>query len=227
MCVQPSLHGLVKMKQSIQCPICNSQKVENGIFSHQREFFQCGDCEYIFLRPDLLPPPDAEKNRYLEHNNDLADPRYLKYLDKTWKQIESEVQNEATIVDFGCGPTKGLAELLKEKDFQVISYDPFFSPRDFSDLLGQVDVIYCSEAIEHMYQPAKVLDLWNQLLKPQGKVTLRTSFHPGKENMSDWWYANDETHIGFFNNKTFEVIANKWNWTLLKIHNPYVSAQKK
>lgn len=207
-------------KQS--CPVCESGSLQ-GLESHGRPFYFCSKCEYVFQSPEARPSFEEEKSRYLEHNNDIEDPRYIKYLKKTWKQLEPPNQGRV-VLDYGCGPTKGLEMLLGAK-YQVLSFDPIFWPQDLSLESGSVDVVFCSEAIEHVFSPSLVFDQWNQLLKPGGAIVLRTCFHPGPESMKDWWYASDETHIGFFNQSTFEWIAKNWGWRLDKVHSPYVCAQ--
>lgn len=209
----------------MKCPVCDQQNL-SSLSSHERPFHHCRDCDYIFQNPESRLQRPQEEARYLEHNNDLEDPRYLKYLEKTWSQVESPKPG-AFVLDYGCGPARGLEAVLRDSEFRVASYDPIFWPRDLEQEFGKVDVLFCSEVIEHIYEPAKIFSQWNQLLKPDGVITLRTGFHPGADNMSDWWYASDETHIGFFNETTFEFIAEKWGWTLIKVHGPYVVASKK
>ncbi|MEO0336492.1 MAG: methyltransferase domain-containing protein [Pseudomonadota bacterium] len=168
-----------------------------------------------------------ERSRYEEHNNDIEDEKYLQYLRKTWEKVSSEMKGGELIVDYGCGPSKGLHAVLKGKDFQVVSYDPIFYPTSLDVLIGHVDVIYCSEAIEHMYDPRKEIEVWLRLLKSRGWITLRTAFHDGPNTFRDWWYKDDPTHIGFFNKITFETLALQFDLEIRHIHSPYVSFRKK
>ncbi len=209
------------MRTYSSCLICKSPSPQ-GVESHGRLFFHCGHCDYIFQSPETRLSFEQERRRYLEHNNDLRDLRYLKYLEKTWLQV-GPLPSGSVVLDYGCGPTKGLEKLLQPR-YRVLSYDPIFWPQDLQMEFGKVDVIFCSEVIEHAFFPTRVFDHWNQLLRPGGLITLRTCFHPEMDKMRDWWYASDETHIGFFSQCTFEFIAKKWGWQLNKVHNPYVFA---
>jgi SAM-dependent methyltransferase len=203
------------------CLLCKENTVKS--LDEQQAYWQCSDCGYLFLEPSLRKNLSEEKARYTEHNNDLGDKNYIQYLEKTWSKVNDLVSSGSLVLDYGCGPTKGLEKVLEGSSLRVISYDPIFWPEELDEHRKQIDVIYCSEVIEHMFDPNSELDKWEELLKPGGLITLRTSFHPGPEKFKSWWYKDDPTHIGFFNEKTFEWFAEKRRWEILHMHSPYVS----
>lgn len=207
------------------CLICGSQQLNSIHCSSGEVYHHCQDCDYIFLQPKFRLSSDAEKGRYLEHNNDISDPRYLQYLEKTWKKISAQVKS-GLVMDFGCGPSRGLKQVLKDQDYEVVSYDPIFYPINFEERVNQVDAVFCSEAIEHSYEPLPTFRQMNRVLKNDGWITLRTAFHPGAEAFNDWWYKDDATHVGFFSEKTLEQVAETLGWKIQHIHSPYVVFQK-
>ena len=208
------------------CPICQGSSLK-PIDEHEPVYWQCADCEYLFLEPSDRLQKASEKSRYEEHNNDLGDPKYLQYLEKTWQKISQDVPPGGLVVDYGCGPTKGLEAVLKGQGFQVVSDDPFFYPTSVVILNHKVDAIYCSEAIEHMYNPIVEIECWLRLLKPGGMISLRTAFHSGENGFRSWWYKDDPTHIGFFNEQTFQWLANRYSLEVCHMHSPYASFRKK
>jgi hypothetical protein len=214
------------MSESIQiCPVCEGNSTQ-PIDDQQPVYLLCTNCDYLFLEPSLRLELEQEQKRYQEHNNDLEDPKYVEYLKKTWDRVSDQLEPGSLVIDYGCGPTRGLQRLLQGQDLQVVSYDPIFYPTSVDVLKGNVDVIFCSEAIEHMYQPKSELERWQSLLKPEGLITLRTAFHKGSEGFREWWYKDDPTHIGFFSVKTFEWISKKYDLEILHMHSPYVSFRK-
>ncbi|MCB0407048.1 MAG: class I SAM-dependent methyltransferase [Bdellovibrionales bacterium] len=204
----------------MNCLLCKSSQLQVATTQDQKQYFFCTKCNYLFLSPFQRLSLDAEKQRYLEHENNLDDPRYLNYLQRTWQQLGLS-KTKGFILDFGCGPTKGLENLLQESQFEILSYDPIFHPLDFVEHHENIDIVFCSEAIEHMFDPSSIFTIWKQLLKKGGQIILRTAFHPGVEQLEGWWYRLDPTHIGFFNEKTFQWVAQNWSFEVQKLHSPY------
>ena len=57
-----------------QCPLCLSKNVRlllsGGELSHPRDFLHCGVCDLVFVPGRFHLDAKAEKERYLQHNND-------------------------------------------------------------------------------------------------------------------------------------------------------------
>ena len=72
------------------------------------------------------------------------------------------------ILDFGCGIGKDV-ELLKEKDFDIIGYDPFYFPNFPTE---KFDTILCFYVLNVLLpeEQAEVLMNVSSLLKPNGKA---------------------------------------------------------
>ncbi len=197
----------------MQCPLCQQEK--NQLF-YQNDFgtyANCENCELIFLTQENRLPVAEEKERYLTHENDINDARYRDYLEKTFQHIEARVLTSMKGLDFGCGPTLSMSEVLKPKGFEVDAYDPIFFPREFKEK-GMYDFIIMSESLEHFYQPKKELNLVDQLLKEKGMLLIRTERHKGQEHFKNWYYQRDPTHVIFFNDETFRYVAQAWKWNL-------------
>ena len=82
-----------------------------------------------------------------------------------------------TELDFGCGPTPVLADILKKHGFEVDIYDIFFAPVK-SYINKQYDLITSTEVIEHLSDPLKILHLLKNRLNNNGRrFSLRTRAH--------------------------------------------------
>ena len=72
-----------------------------------------------------------------------------------------------------------------------------------------VELLTCFETFEHFVEPAIELE---NLLNISQNILLSTEFIPDPVPSPDeWWYYGSEhgQHIGFFQKKTFEYLANK------------------
>ena len=79
-------------------------------------------------------------------------------------------------------------------------------------LSEQYDFITCTETAEHFYDPFKEFNTLNDLLKPGGWLGVMTSFLTSDEMFENWYYRRDPTHVTFYCEKTFQVIASQRNW---------------
>lgn len=193
------------MKRNDVCPLCCSLKVELFVEIQkgpQRFYFRCKECELVFLDSALHFAPADEKARYLNHQNDPRDHRYKEFLQKMIQPLlDVKSLSGSRILDYGCGPTRGIAEIWGNQ-FLIDSYDPIFFP-NLNDKESQYDYIICSEAAEHFYHPDKEWSRMARLIKPRGKVFLRTGLRPIlASDFRDWYYHRDPTHVCFYSCQT-------------------------
>ncbi|WP_321540387.1 methyltransferase domain-containing protein [Flavobacterium piscinae] len=55
-------------------------------------------------------------------------------------------------LDFGSGTNSVIVKLLKDKNYNIVEYDPFFSNQP-EVLEKRYDYITCCEVIEHFHHP--------------------------------------------------------------------------
>jgi hypothetical protein len=129
------------------------------------------------------------------------------------------------ILDYGSGPSPALQTLLNQKGLACEIYDPFFAPKSLE--LSHWDLIFCTEVAEHFRAPLVEWQRLRSLCKPRGYLAFMTQFHPyGAHEKTDfWWYAEDPTHLSFYNEKTFSVIAERLKLQILVMKNPVVIFQ--
>ncbi len=199
--------------QTHYCFLCRSKMARSWKVVHQRRYFLCDGCGYVFVDPDLRLKQEEEHERYKNHNNNAEDPGYRKFLSKMAEPISAYLKPGSQGLDYGCGPGPTLSKILQEKGFVTADYDPFFFPQE--ELLSHsYDFIVSTEVFEHMHDPGQEIDRITSMLRNGGILGVMTSFVPA--DFESWYYLRDETHVGFFSRKTFDYIARHWGYRLLE-----------
>ncbi len=199
-----------------ECPLCWSGGAR---FLHRsddrigvREFYECGECDLVFVPPEFHLPSEAEEERYLLHDNRPDDPAYRAFLGRLWDELRPRLRPGARGLDFGCGPGPALAHMMRESGFSVELYDLYFFP-DPAPLARTYDFVTCTETFEHIRRPAELLYQLGSLLEPGGRLGVMTGMLDDRAQFADWGYQRDPTHIAFFSVYTMRWIARKMRWS--------------
>lgn len=208
------------------CPLCLSDDTKSYMRDKNREYEVCGQCHLIFVPPQFHLDHDAEKQVYDFHQNSPEDEGYRTFLNKLLAPLAQRLPKGAEGLDFGCGPGPTIKPMLEAQGFSVQNYDIYYHPNEAA-LCKAYDFITCTEAIEHFSQPHQELARFDQLLNDQGFLGIMTKRPTNKEAFANWHYKNDPTHICFFSEKTFQWIAQRFNYHLEFPGNDTVIMQKK
>ena len=195
------------------CIVCKSKSISSFITKDKKTYWQCSCCSVKFLDQAFFIDKDTEKGRYLEHQNEIGDPAYLKFLSKLSKPLKTKLKSDDRGLDFGCGHGPALAEMFKEDGYSIDLYDPFFYPNKevFSN---KYNFITCTETAEHFFNPNREFKTLDSILAPGGWLGVMTTFLTEDKSFENWYYRRDPTHVVFYTEKTFEVIAEQNNWQL-------------
>ena len=110
-----------------------------------------------------------------------------------------------------------ISKVLKDYDYQIAQYDPFF--HNFPDLLKyKYDYIACCEVIEHFYNPHKEFELLKNLLHQDGKLYCMTDIYDNNIDFYKWYYKNDPTHVFIYQKETFQWIKEKFGFSDVQIN---------
>ena len=205
---------------NMPCSLCNCTTQEFEI-ANDREYVQCKGCKAILLSPENYITPQAEKFRYILHNNDVNDPGYIRFVSPVVKQIKSDFSPESKGLDFGCGTGPVITSELNKSGFQVALYDPYFQPN--KDVLkNRFDFIICCEVMEHFKHPLQEFKLLRSLLNENGKLYCKTEIWNEAINFQNWQYKNDKTHVFFYNKESLEWIRNNLKFSDLEIADNFI-----
>ena len=193
------------------CILCRFNDTLSFQTIDNKTYWSCMFCECKHLDTSCFLSPEMEKQRYLEHNNDLKNKAYRAFLSKLSEPLKEKIPLGSHGLDFGCGTGPALADMLAQDGYEVSLYDPFFYP-DKNVLSKQYDFVTCTETAEHFHNPRKEFDRLDGLLKPGAWLGIMTSFLTEDDEFENWYYRRDPTHVTFYSEKTFQVIASQRNW---------------
>ena len=126
------------------CPLC----LNSSIPFYKDEFYLCSCCEGIFRPAVKLLDNEKEKERYENHENDSNDLGYQKSVFPITSSILNERKRNEIGLDFGCGKDSPIVKVLRQNEYKIFEYDPFFFD-DKKLLEKKYDYIACCEVIEH------------------------------------------------------------------------------
>lgn len=200
------------------CYICNKSGLRDFTEAHGRRYLKCSNCSAVVMNSSYWLSENEEKQRYELHQNNMEDSGYVSYLYRFINPLleklnESESirrsnqdQNSFKGLDYGCGPTKVLAEIMSKHGYDMDAYDPYFY-REEKCLDEKYDLITMTEVAEHLYKPAEEFKRLSSMLQRDGFIAVMTVFIPENMEFSRWHYLSDATHVHFYCRKTFEIIA--------------------
>jgi len=202
---------LATTQAQLECPVCRAPETQSFDTIDGTDYWRCASCEATFVDPAQHLGSDEEYAVYLQHRNDPADARYRAFLSKLANPILAKLEPASRVLDFWCGPGPALAAMLGEAGHDVRVYDPFFCPE--RDALTHIyDAITCTEVAEHFHAPAEEFDRLGALLRPGGWLAVMTNFQTEDASFVDWHYRKDPTHVVFYREATFQMIAAQRGW---------------
>jgi 2-polyprenyl-3-methyl-5-hydroxy-6-metoxy-1,4-benzoquinol methylase len=155
---------------------------------------------------------EQEKSRYLEHNNDVHDIRYQDFVKPIIRAVKNTFNSNNVGLDYGCGTGPVITKLLRDLNYNITTFDPFFD-NNLMALKTTYNFIVCCEVIEHFHSPLKEFLLLKSLLKQAGKIYCMTELYNENIDFDKWYYKNDDTHVIFYQKNTFEWIKEKLNFS--------------
>ncbi len=203
------------------CLLCN--RVGEVFYKDKKQLYlKCTRCSAIFMSGAILPDREAEKLRYMEHNNDVNDPGYRKFVSPITSAIMSRFTPGHKGLDFGAGTGPVISEILQEEGYSIEQYDPFFF-NDTALLERKYDYIACCEVIEHFHDPEKEFRLLRRMLLPGGRLFCMTDIYDHTIDFARWYYKNDPTHVFIYQRETLEMIRKEFGFPELAVEGRLVT----
>lgn len=197
----------------MQCPLCQSARVDPYAEAHGRRYFRCPVCRLVFLDPAQRLDAAAERAHYGTHENDPGDPGYRRFLARLAEPLVERLPAGAEGLDYGSGPGPTLSRMLEEQGFRMRIFDPFFAP-DTAALERSYDFVTATEVVEHFFSPGEELGRVGRVLRPGGWLGVMTELLREERGFSTWRYARDPTHVSFYHTDTLRWIAERHGWSL-------------
>ena len=194
------------------CPVCHAPSPQHFLCVDERDYWRCDVCEARYLDPRQRTGPQDERAHYLLHDNDPHDLRYRTFLSKLADPLLGKLGTGMHGLDYGCGSGPALAAMLREAGQNMALYDPFFYP-DPQPLAQTYDFITCTEVAEHFHRPGEEFDRLDVMLRPGGWLGVMTCFQTDDARFANWHYRKDPTHVVFYRETTFQMIATQRGWT--------------
>ncbi|MDD2451187.1 class I SAM-dependent methyltransferase [Sulfurovum sp.] len=199
----------------MSCLICNHDTKKFIDEKSAIAYYYCPHCQCISKSQVHFKPILEQKARYDLHENDPEDEGYRAYFRRFLDFVLPLVGTPKSALDFGCGRSSLLAEMLKEEGIGSDYYDPVYHPDNLNDS-KKYELIVSTEVFEHLHDPKAVFAQLLEMLEVGGYLALQTQFHPNDiEAFKRWYYHLDPTHIVFFTPHTFSVMCVMYGCTLI------------
>lgn len=223
------------------CPICNSVCSLLDVVDFNKS---CEEAKGKFLKMSGVPvyyaichlcgfcyapefmewsPENFEKKIY-NAEYILVDPDYIDARPKAvgamlltmFKGLPSSVKH----LDYG-GGSGLLSRILRESNWESMSYDPFVDKSVCFESLGKFDFITAFEVFEHVPDVRGFMENLNKLLSPGGVILFSTLLSDGNVNRNqrlNWWYASPRNgHISLFSKKSLSILANDFDLNFISL----------
>ena len=102
----------------------------------------------MFVPPEFWLDENDERARYAHHDNSLANEGYVKFLGQVADVVAGLGAGQPRVLDFGSGEKAVLAEILRQRGFDCVAYDPLCS-KGQAALRDRYDIVVLCEVIEH------------------------------------------------------------------------------
>lgn len=204
--------------KKLPCLICEAETLAKGSEnSAVRTFFYCSNCHFVFSDPSLRLSEEAERARYLTHENNVNDESYQNFVQPLVDQVMSHfpIVEDRIGLDFGSGTGPVLTYLLRNQGYRIETYDPFFSP-EIVMAQAKYDFIVTCEVVEHLFDPIETFKQLFSWLKPGGLLIAKTHLWEGQD-FHQWYYSRDPTHVSFYSRPNLEFIRKLCGFATLEI----------
>jgi hypothetical protein len=197
----------------MNCPLCK----QHGKPLYGDDFFSCSNCSGIYRDRKDYFDATAEIRRYNEHNNDVNDPGYQKFVSPITKYVLTNFKANHSGLDFGSGTAPVISKLLQDNAYTIQQFDPFFSNK-LALLNATYDYIICCEVIEHFHKPDVEFKLLHTMLNSNAALICMTHLYDDSIDFKNWYYKNDPTHVFIYRRETIDFIADHYKFTNCEIN---------
>ncbi len=195
---------------NLSCPLCLTQSQAAFYSVKDKKYYQCIECQLIYLDHGSRLSEKDELAEYDLHQNSPSDQGYVNFLSKLLGPMLELIKPNSSGLDFGCGPGPTLSLLFEKQGHEVVLYDHYYY-ENISVFEKMYDFVTATEVLEHLYNPNVIIPKLIKLLNTSGVLGIMTKLSTCKNDFPNWHYQNDPTHVCFYSKETFMWIANRYN----------------
>lgn len=207
------------------CPLCISENITPFFHDKKRDYLRCQNCNLVFVPSDYWLNEIEEKKIYNLHKNVATDLGYRKFLSRLSDPLLKKLLPKSSGLDFGCGPGPTLSAMLQEAGHRVELYDYFYY-NDPELLTRRYDFISATEVVEHLNTPEREFEKLFTMLRRGGWLAIMTKLVKNLDAFSQWHYIRDMTHVCFYDQRTFEYIAHRFEAELCLVEKDVIFLKK-
>jgi len=216
----------------IACPICNNACALFDVVDFNKSceeakgkflnlsgvpvyYAACHRCGFCYA-PELMgwSPEDFAKKIY-NAEYVLVDPDYIdarpRAVASTLLSMFEGLPSSVRHLDYG-GGSGLLSQILREANWDSMSYDPFVDKSVCLEDLGKFNFITAFEVFEHVPDVRGFMINLTNLLSCGGVILFSTLLSDGnirKGQRLSWWYASPRNgHISLFSKESLSILAN-------------------
>ncbi|MDR0378350.1 MAG: class I SAM-dependent methyltransferase [Candidatus Accumulibacter sp.] len=181
-------------------------------------YVRCVDCGFCFAPEFSAWSPEEFKARIYNDEYVLVDPDYTGARPRlnaaSLLSMFPGLPESVRHLDYGGGDSL-LVNILRESNWNSVSYDPLVDGSVDAGSLGNFDLITAFEVFEHVPDVQKLISDLCRLLVPGGIVLFSTVLSDGHihaRQRLNWWYASPRNgHISLFSRKSLSILARSRN----------------
>ncbi len=203
----------------MECLICNNIC---SSFEDSRQnilYYECGSCQFVMKSSENFSDFIEQKQRYDLHNNSEESEGYKAYFQRFLDFVLPDIPKPTRALDFGCGASSLLAQMLIKDNIKTDFYDPIYYPKEvYRD--NSYDLIVSVEVFEHLHNPKDIFKMLVERLNPNGYLAIQTAFYLNdRDRFLSWHYRLDPTHVVFFSLNSLKVLASEFGMRVIKDDN--------
>jgi SAM-dependent methyltransferase len=176
----------------------------------QFEYQECGTCGFVMSYTlDSWSFESLKTHIYNEfyHLIDHGAPTRNQILATFFNELFGDYKNKLNVLDYGAGKENQFARCLKEKKFNVNSFDPFYDLDTNAE--KKYDVITSFEVFEHHTSPRELISDLKSRLNSEGIIFFSTELVPDhfQQMKLNWWYINPRAgHVSIYSENALKTL---------------------
>jgi len=200
----------------MKCLICDKECERFEDTRWRIEYYECYSCGFVMKSTKNFSSFSEQKQRYDLHNNNQESEGYRAYFERFVNFLLPHINQPQNALDFGCGASSLLAQILTHNQISTDFYDPIYHPKEvYKD--KKYDLIVSVEVFEHLHTPKEIFKMLVDHLNPKGYLAIQTAFYAeDRERFLNWHYRLDPTHVLFFSLKSLAVLATEFEMKIIK-----------